>query len=68
MTCSYVLSKGVLLCLSYFSNSSCEVLNKKLAEVVQGVELTGLRYEERNGGNGSGKAEKIESWDRDRIY
>lgn len=34
------------LIISYFSNSSREVSNKKLAEVMQAVELTGLRYEE----------------------
>lgn len=37
----------VELCLAYLSNSRCEVLNKKLAEVVQGVELTSLQYEGR---------------------
>lgn len=31
--------------VSYFSNSICEVLNEKLAEVVQGVELTSLQCE-----------------------
>lgn len=33
-------------CLPYFSNSSGEVLNKELTEVVQGVEFTGLQREE----------------------
>lgn len=28
----------------YFSNSSREVLNKELAEVMEGMELTSLRY------------------------
>lgn len=34
--------------LAYFSNASREVLNKKLAEVVQGVELTSLRHKEKD--------------------
>lgn len=41
----------VKLCLAYFSNSSREVLNKKLAEVVQGVELTSLQDERRDEGD-----------------
>lgn len=42
--------------MAYFSNASREVLDKKLAEVVQGVELMGLQFEER--GNGAVKAVK----------
>lgn len=32
---------------TYFSNSNGEVLNKKLAKAVEGVELASLRYHRR---------------------
>lgn len=32
---------------TYFSNSNGEVLDEKLAKVVEGVELTGLQYQQR---------------------
>lgn len=40
---------GVVDGAAYFSDTEGEILNEKLAKVVEGVELTGLRHQQRGG-------------------